>query len=50
MHYLPGALFGSKDSRNPKSEWGGVLPCAKLGYDPLYLHNVGKLGVATASG
>ncbi len=43
MHYLPGALFRSKDHRNPQSERGDVLPPANLGLRTLYLHNVGKL-------
>jgi hypothetical protein len=45
MHYLPGAIFfGSKDHRNPQSEWSDILPSANLGLRPLDLHNVGKLG------
>src|SRR6266705_4745083 len=42
MHHLPGALFRSKDRRHPQSEWDDILPSAKLGLEPLYLHNVGK--------
>ena len=43
MHNLPGAIFGSKDHRNPQSERGGILPSANLCLYPLYPHNVGKL-------
>src|SRR5712691_8660101 len=42
MHHLPGAVFRSKDARHPQSEWGDLLPSAKLGLDPLYPHHVGK--------
>jgi hypothetical protein len=31
MHYLPGALFRSKDQRSPKSPRGDLLPSAYLG-------------------
>jgi len=44
MHYLPGAIFWSKDHRNPKIKRGDLLPSADLGLAPLYLHyDVGKL-------
>jgi hypothetical protein len=43
MHYLPGALFGSKVHRNPQSYWGGILTLANLGLCPLYAQDVGKL-------
>src|SRR5918997_6424141 len=42
MHYLPSALFRSKDRRNPQSEWGDILPSANLGLQLFYLDNVGK--------
>src|SRR5438045_26329 len=42
MHHLPGAVFRSKDRRHPQSAWGDILPSAKLGLDPLDIHNVGK--------
>ncbi len=41
MHNLPGAVFRSKDARRPQSQWGDILPSAKLGLDPLYLHKGG---------
>ena len=44
MHYLPGALFRSKDHRNPQSAWSDLFASANLGLGPLHLHNVGKLG------
>jgi hypothetical protein len=44
MHYLPGAILGSKDHRSPKRVWGYVLPFADLGLQVLYLHDVGKFG------
>jgi hypothetical protein len=43
MHNLPGAIFRSKDHRNPQSERGGIWPSANLGLYPLYPHDVGKL-------
>jgi hypothetical protein len=43
MHYLPGALFGSKDHRDPKGERCNIFTSADLGLRPLYLHHVGKL-------
>jgi hypothetical protein len=43
MHYLPGALFGSKDHRDPQGERRYIFTSADLGLRPLYLHNVGKL-------
>jgi len=43
MHNLPGAIFRSKDHRNPQSERCGILPSANLGLYPLFPHNVGKL-------
>src|SRR5215216_3806997 len=43
MHHLPGALLGSKDHRNPKSERQYILPSACLCLAALYPHNVGKL-------
>src|SRR5215210_373865 len=42
MHYLPSALFRSKDARRPQSEWGNILPSANLGLQLFYLDNVGK--------
>jgi hypothetical protein len=44
MHYLPGAILGSEDHRNPQSQRGDVLPSADLGPRPLDVHDVGKLG------
>ena len=43
MHYLPGALFGSKDQRNPQLERQHLLSSACLRLAPLYPHNVGRL-------
>src|SRR5215213_6342598 len=43
MHYLPGALFGSKDHRDPQGERCYFFTSADLGLRPLYLHHVGKL-------
>src|SRR5919202_3385940 len=43
MHYLPGALLGSKAHRNPQSYWGGILTLANLGLCPLHPQDVGKL-------
>ncbi len=43
MQNLPGALFRSKDHRNPQSEWDDILSSAKSAPVPLYPHNVGKL-------
>src|SRR5918998_349117 len=43
MHNLPGTVFGSKDHRNPQSDWGNFLASANLGLLPHQLHNVGKL-------
>src|SRR3712207_5624691 len=42
MHYLPSALFRSKDCRNPQREWVHILPSANLGLQLFYLDNVGK--------
>jgi hypothetical protein len=44
MHYLPGAVFGSKDHRNPQIAGGDILSSANLCVGPLYPHNAGKLG------
>ena len=43
MHYLPGAVFRSKNYRNPQSDGGELLTFANLGPGPLYSHDVGKL-------
>jgi hypothetical protein len=43
MHYLPGALFGSKDHRDPQGERCYIFTSADLGLRLLYLHHVGKL-------
>src|SRR3712207_9028388 len=43
MHNLPGTIFGSKDHRNPQSNWANILASANLGLFPHQLHNVGKL-------
>jgi hypothetical protein len=43
MHYLPGAVFRSKDHRSPQSPWGSLLSPADLGLALLYLHYVSKL-------
>src|SRR5918993_3976215 len=44
VHDLPGALFGSKDHRDPKSERRYIFTSADLSLRPFYLHHVGKLG------
>ena len=43
MHYLPRALFGSKDHRSPQSDRGNILPSTNLGLFSHQLHNVDKL-------
>src|SRR3712207_8407428 len=43
MHDLPGALFESKNHRNPQSDWGDIFTSANLGPGPLHPHDVGKL-------
>ena len=43
MDDLPGASFGSKDHRNPQSDWVDIFPSAYLGLPPFHSHNVGKL-------
>jgi hypothetical protein len=43
MHNLPGAIFRSKDHRNPQSDWGDIFASANLGPGPLHPHDVGKL-------
>jgi hypothetical protein len=43
MHYLPGALFGPKDHRNPQVAGGNILSSANLCVGSLYPHNGGKL-------
>jgi hypothetical protein len=43
MHYLPPTVFGSKDHRNPQSDWDDIFPSANLGLGPLHSHEVGKL-------
>src|SRR5918995_657801 len=43
MHYLPGAILGSKDHRNSQSAWSRILASANLDLIPLYHSNVGKL-------
>jgi hypothetical protein len=42
MHDLPGALFRSKDHRNPQIERRDIPPFAYPSFVPLYPHNVGK--------
>jgi hypothetical protein len=44
MHYLPGAILGSEDHRDPQSQRSDVLPSADLGLRPFDVHDVGKLG------
>jgi hypothetical protein len=44
MHYLPGAIFGSKDQSNPQSDRGDIFASANLGLGPLHPHDVGELG------
>jgi hypothetical protein len=44
MHDLPDTAFGSKDHRDPQIVWGGIFVSAESALEPLYLHNVGKLG------
>ncbi len=43
MHDLPGALFRSKDARNPQSDWRDIFASANLGLGPLHPHEVRKL-------
>src|SRR3712207_2171282 len=43
MHYLPLTVFGSKNHRNPQSDWGDILTSTNLGPGPLYPHDIGKL-------
>jgi hypothetical protein len=43
MHDLPGAIFGPKDRRNPKSKGSDVFPLAYLALGLLYPHNISKL-------
>ncbi len=45
MHNLPGAIFRSKDHRNPQSDWANILASAGLGLFPRQLHNISKLRV-----
>src|SRR3712207_8824636 len=35
VHYLPGALFKSKDRRDPHGNRGDILPSLNLGLHPL---------------
>jgi hypothetical protein len=43
MHHLPGAIFGSKDHRNPHGDWGGILAFDNFDLHPLDMHDAGKL-------
>src|SRR5918993_4849918 len=43
MHYLPGTIFRSQDSRNPHGNRGNIFPSPNLRLVPLHLHNVDKL-------
>ena len=43
MHYLPGAILGPKDRRNPQCDRGDIIPPLDLGMGSLYFHGVGKL-------
>src|SRR3569833_2490661 len=44
MHNLPGAVIRTKDARSPKSHGGDLLFFCNFDLEPLYHHNVGKLG------
>jgi hypothetical protein len=44
MHDLPGAIFRSKDHRNPQCDWDDIITSANLGLGPLHPNDVGKLG------
>jgi hypothetical protein len=43
MHYLPGAILGSKGHRDPQIAGGDVLSSADLRVGPLYPQDAGKL-------
>jgi hypothetical protein len=41
MHHLPGAIFWSKDHRNPQIAWGDLFDSTALCVGPLYPHDAG---------
>src|SRR5215217_367742 len=43
VHYLPGAVFGSEDHRNPQIAWGDFFASADLRVGLLYPHDTRKL-------
>jgi hypothetical protein len=43
MHYLPGAILGSKGHRDPQIAGGDILRAADLRIGPLYPQDAGKL-------
>jgi hypothetical protein len=43
MHYLPGAIFGSKGHRDPQIAGGDILSSPNLCIGPLFPQDAGKL-------